>query len=80
LIEVAGEGFEGTASVLLTQLGDRAGEKAIKSPEWPKNGRAVSGVLKRLAPNLRALGYTIDQYREPTTARRRLWQLRKAGS
>lgn len=80
LIEVAGEGFEGTASELLTQLGDRAGEKAIKSPEWPKNGWAMSGVLKRLAPNLRALGYTIDQYREPTTARRRLWRLRKAGS
>lgn len=80
VINLAGEGFEGTASELLAKLADHAGEKATKSPEWPKNGRALSGVMKRLAPNLRALGYTIDQYREPTPARRRIWLLRKAGS
>jgi len=79
LIELAGEGFEGTATELLGKLGERVDEKVTKSPDWPKNGRALSGALKRLAPNLRALGYTVDHYREPTARRRRLWRLRKAG-
>jgi len=79
LIELAdGEGFQGTASELLAQLAERAGEKATKSPEWPRDGRALSGVLKRLAPDLRSLGYSIEHYREPNASRRRLWRLAKA--
>ena len=38
-----GEGFLGTASELLVQLADVAGEKATKSPEWPRHVRALSG-------------------------------------
>jgi len=77
LLELAGEGFEGTSSDLLAELTERVDEKAIKSREWPKNGRAMSGVMKRLAPNLRALGYEIEQYREATAQRRRLWRIRR---
>jgi putative DNA primase/helicase len=77
LIELAAEGFEGTATELLGKLDARVDEKVTTSPDWPKNGRALSGALRRLAPNLRALGYTVDHYRAPNAGRRRLWRLRK---
>jgi hypothetical protein len=35
-----------------------------KQTGWPKNGRAVSGQLKRIAPNLRAKGVTVNWFRE----------------
>jgi hypothetical protein len=64
--------WEGTASELLTALetlahggvttGDvtmqvpKAGSDVTKQKAWPKNGRALSNVLRRLAPPLRVLG------------------------
>lgn len=42
-------GFAGTA----TELYDRAEEKLRRASDWPKNARAPSQELKRLAPSLR---------------------------
>jgi hypothetical protein len=57
-------GFVGTASELLEKLDELAPEKTKKQTGWPKNGRAVSGQLKRIAPNLRARGVTVNWFRE----------------
>jgi hypothetical protein len=35
-----------------------------RQKSWPKNGRAMSGHLKRLAPNLRSAGWEIAFHRE----------------
>jgi hypothetical protein len=78
LLAIADQGFEGTATELLDRLNANADEKLVKQQEWPKSPRALSGFIKRLAPNLRALGYEVKQgHREPTAARRRLITIRK---
>jgi hypothetical protein len=60
LLAIAEDGFAGSATELLELLAARADEKLLKSRSWPKNGRALSGQVRRLAPNLRALGVTVD--------------------
>lgn len=59
--------FEGTATELLNRLitGNDTRQKS-----WPKNPRALSGILIRLSPNLRAMGLTIEQ-------ERRVWRIEK---
>jgi hypothetical protein len=58
--------FEGSASELLEQLVDVAGESIARSKTWPKAPNALSGALRRLAPNLRRgePGIAIDFDRE----------------
>ncbi len=51
--------WTGTASDLLTELGEVVGEVARNRQDWPKSGRGLSGVLRRLAPNLRAVGIDV---------------------
>jgi hypothetical protein len=51
--------WEGTASELLAVLEPLAGEKLVKQQAWPKNGRALSNALRRLAPTLRAVGIEV---------------------
>jgi hypothetical protein len=62
--EVAAESpFLGTATDLLRILKERAGEQATSPTNqkgWPKNGRALSGALRRIAPNLRAVGVSVE--------------------
>lgn len=65
LIEVAGAGFSGTMSALLSELATKVSEKTEKSRDWPSSGRALRAELDRLAPNLRALGYDLEHTREP---------------
>jgi hypothetical protein len=52
--------WSGTAAELLEALTARAGGTAARSREWPKSARSLSGRLRRLAPNLRAAGITVD--------------------
>jgi len=47
--------WEGTATELLGALESLAEEKITKQKGWPKNGRALSNALRRLAPTLRAV-------------------------
>jgi hypothetical protein len=64
---VADAGFHGTASELLEKLGEEAGERATKRKDWP-NPRGLVDELKRLAPNMRALGYLVEQGARSTAA------------
>jgi len=68
----AGE-WIGTATELLKELSDLGGENPQKQWGWPKNGRAVSGQLKRIAPNLRAHGVIVNWL--PRTSGRREIQI-----
>jgi hypothetical protein len=51
--------WDGTASELLADLAPLAGEKVTKQQTWPKDGRAMSNALRRLAPTLRAVGIQV---------------------
>jgi hypothetical protein len=79
LLVVAEAGFEGTAAELLQLLVSTADDKLVRQHEWPKSPRALAGIVKRLAPDLRALGYEVIQgQRESTAARRRLITIKQA--
>jgi hypothetical protein len=52
--------FHGTASELLAELGQRAGEKATRGRDWPSSARSLAGRLRRLAPNLLAVGVKVN--------------------
>jgi hypothetical protein len=49
-------GFTGTPSDLLVALSLRVDEATTKRRDWPSNPKVLSDQLRRLAPNLRALG------------------------
>jgi hypothetical protein len=68
--------FRGTASDLLARLESDAPEALPKSKAWPKNASAFGGLLRRLAPNLRAAGLDVSFEREPGGQRQRLVVLR----
>ena len=53
----------------LRRLDEMADEKLKKQTGWPKNGRAVSGQLKRIAPNLRANDAIVNWFRESRARR-----------
>ncbi len=55
------EDWQGTSSELLKTLNDRTGEDMQRQQGWPKAANALSGVLKRLAPNLRAAGVNVTR-------------------
>lgn len=72
--------WEGTASELLAALETLARESVTaadvtKQKSWPKNGRALSNVLRRLTPTLRAVGVDVAFDREPDQRRRRFIRL-----
>ncbi len=67
----------GTATNLLSTLATLAGESVTKQRDWPRNGKGLAGVLRRLASTLRAVGIGVDFEREPGGQRRRLIRLEK---
>jgi hypothetical protein len=52
--------WEGPCRELLDRLEAIAGEKVAGGKRWPKNPRALSGALRRLAPNLRRAGVCVE--------------------
>jgi hypothetical protein len=48
-----------TPAKLLDQLGAIAGTDVTPKKEWPKDGTRFGGALRRLAPNLRAVGIDV---------------------
>ena len=62
--------WEGTSRDLLTDLGKTAGEKTVESKRWPKSPRALSGILRRLAPSLRVVGIQVGFERASHTRTR----------
>lgn len=51
--------WEGTATELLERLCIDTDDGVQHQRDWPKNPRALSAILKRLAPNLRAIGVDV---------------------
>jgi hypothetical protein len=51
--------WDGTAGTLLSALAEIAGESASKAKTWPNTPRALSGRLRRAAPNLRRVGINV---------------------
>ncbi len=52
--------WDGTPQQLLDELTKSVDEKMARMPEWPKNARALSNQLKRIAPNLRSIGVEVS--------------------
>ena len=48
--------WTGTAAELLAEINARAGDRLREEKGWPRSARGLSGALRRLAPNLRAIG------------------------
>lgn len=55
LVQQRGE-WKGNSSELLEALNQRASDETKKQQGWPKRPNALSGAVKRIAPNLRAAG------------------------
>jgi hypothetical protein len=78
ILELAEQGeWVGTATEIRKKLGELAGEDVRRQAGWPKNGRVVSGQLKRIAPNLRAQGIMVNWL--PRTSGRRQIQIFQVG-
>jgi hypothetical protein len=65
--------WEGRAGELLDALNTVTGHAHITAKDWPKDGKALSGRLRRLAPLLRAKGISSDKLQR--TSARRGWKL-----
>ena len=59
--------WEGSAGELLADLTDN--EDLKKRRDWPKSARKMSSALRRLAPNLRAVGIDVSHFRKGTIER-----------
>jgi len=75
---VARAPWTGTASDLLRELDLAADDATRRTRDWPKSAKALSGKIKRLAPNLRRIGIEVESWREPDKSRRRMIALRTA--
>jgi hypothetical protein len=64
--------WTGTATDLFSEVEYLADDRTRKQHGWPKSERGLSGVLRRLAPNLRGVGIDAAFSREPGGTRRRL--------
>jgi len=77
LLELLNEkcSWSGSASELLKLLEERVDDRAKRQHGWPKNPRSLSGHLKRLSPNLREVGWKVDNDRN---SKKRLWLIEPA--
>jgi hypothetical protein len=69
---VAKGGFHGTATKLLTRLNDTVPDDVRREKGWPRNARALSGTLRRLAPNLREIGIDVTFLGQQGESRERM--------
>jgi len=63
--------WSGTASELLAEVNGRVDESARKERWWPKTPKTLAGHVRRLSPNLRALGIDVRFVRDPDKRRTR---------
>src|SRR5262249_7114259 len=62
--------WEGTATQLLDRLTEENAE-AAKKKDWPQSPQGLSNVLRRLAPNLRGMGVSVEFDRDSGKKRAR---------
>jgi hypothetical protein len=55
--------WKGKSSELLTELNQLVSDEVKKQQGWPKRANSLSGALKRIAPNLRAIGIECNMAR-----------------
>lgn len=71
------EYWKGTSSELLAELNSLPSTEEIKRQQgWPKSAQGMGSVLKRIAPNLRAVGIKAER---GCGRERRTWILEKCG-
>jgi hypothetical protein len=71
--------WRGQSSELLARIETLAGDSEIRMKSWPKDAKSLSGILRRLAPNLRAFGIEIEfGYQGRGNQKRRSIELRKS--
>ena len=56
----ATDSWIGTASELLSKLTTMVPDRDAHTRGWPSSGRILSNLLRRLAPNLRATGISVE--------------------
>ncbi|MGZ0173915.1 MAG: bifunctional DNA primase/polymerase [Planctomycetales bacterium] len=66
-----GPTFDGTATQLLDKLS--IGQDTRCTTGWPGNAKVLSGILKRLKPNLRKIGIEVTQTRHKNS---KVWQIK----
>ena len=78
---VADDGrWKGTAGELLAAMeGNEKNAKAIRRNDWPGNAKAMAGRLRRIAPNLRAVGIDVVLNAPRGRDKRRIIQLDRVG-
>jgi hypothetical protein len=54
-------GFHGTMKELLERITLEASDATARSREWPKTPEKLAAELKRITPNLRELGVTVER-------------------
>ncbi len=83
LAEGLGEPWQGTAAELkaaLEGLLPRSGEGPVRPPHgWPKTPKGLSGDLRRLSPNLRAIGIEVSFDRVAGGKRKRIIGIERVG-
>lgn len=66
--------FEGTSAELLKHV--KPGDSEWKAPkDWPADSRAVTGLLRRLAPAFRKTGWTLDDLGNDNHAKVLRWKI-----
>jgi len=70
--------WSGTAAELLEALTAAADDATKRARSWPTTPRYLGAVLRRLAPNLRSVGVTVEFDKRELGARRRQVVIRKA--
>jgi len=73
--ELAREGFEGTATQLLTKLEALAPKIQARRGDLPRSPEELGRALAREEPILRSRGVIVEKERGPAPARQRLIQL-----
>jgi hypothetical protein len=78
VLQVAEAGdWHGTPSELLQHIESVASDGDKRLKVWPKSPRALSGILQRLAPNLRAASVEVAHGRDVDRQRRRFVTVRR---
>ena len=74
MLQRSGGTFQGTATQLheAISLG-----QDTRAKSWPKNARALSGILERLAPNLRQSGLIVEHGRDGNS---KVWRIEMLSS
>lgn len=75
-----GPSWTGTATALLGELRQCAQHDEPKQADWPRNGQALSGQLKRLMPYLRRAGITVGSSRASDRTRTRTIEIQAGAS